>query len=275
MTADPPKAGRVSPIAPLPLDQAIARIERAIADIGEGRAVLATDGDGTLWTNDIGDALLAAAIEDRRVGTPALSALLAEADAYQVAIADRTDGAAIVRALDDAHRAQRYPEDRMYEVTAWCLAGMRRTDVDAFCADVLDRRFGLRAHFIEESMALLKWAAKRLPLWLVSASPRPIVERAAAMVGEVIGVVPSVIAMSPRFVEDAMIAELEGISIYGEGKRRALEAALSGHELACAMGDNRFDAAMLRASRVPLAIRPKPALEAVAAEVPGLSRLVL
>lgn len=264
-------------IPTISVDQAIARLEAAIAEAGAERAALATDGDGTLWTHDIGEALFDAILDARLVGEPAREALLAEADAHGVPLADRSDATAIARTLFDAYVALRFPEDRMCAAMAWCMAGMREEALAAFCDDVLLRSFRLRERWIDEAHALLRWAASRsLPIWLVSASPFAVVDRAAALVADAACIAPPrVIAMTPRVAHGVIAPSIEGIWPYGEGKRTALLSALEaeGRVLVAAMGDNVFDAPMLRLAHVPLAIRPKPALTQVAAEVPGLKRL--
>lgn len=264
-------------IPAISVDQAIARLEATIAEVGVDRAALATDGDGTLWTHDVGEALFDEILEAGLVGEPARAALLAEADAHGVNVADRSDPTAIARTLFDAYVALRFPEDRMCAAMAWCMAGMRAEVLAAFCDDVLLRSFRLRERWIAESHELLRWAAARsLPIWLVSASPFAVVDRAAALVADAACIAPPrVIAMTPRLVEGVIAPAIEGIWPYGEGKRTALLSALE-HErrvVVAAMGDNVFDAPMLRLSHLPLAIRPKPALARVAAEIPGLLRL--
>jgi len=262
-------------LAELSIEEAIARTERAITHVGLGRAALATDGDGTLWTHDIGEALFDAVLDAGLVGEPARAALVAEADAHGVVISNRSDATAIARELFEAYVGLRFPEDRMCAAMSWCMAGVTTEVLDRFCAELLEGTFGLRHRLIAESNELLRYLSKRgVPVWLVSASPRAVVEAAAKVVAEIAGIdTPRVIAMTPRVVASTIAPATDGPWPYGEGKRAALEAELDGRVLVAAMGDNAFDVAMLRAARVPLAIRPKPALVHVAADVPALMRL--
>lgn len=248
---------------------------RASVCEGGASAALTTDGDGTLWTHDIGEALFEHVLHAGLVREPGRAALLEEARAHGLDVAPGSDAATIARALFDAYVALTYPEDRMCAAMAWCMAGTRRDELDAACDDVLERSFGLRAKLIPEALAIVRWAASRgVAIWLVSASPRAIVERAAAIVAAEAGVeTPRVIAMTPNVEGDVIRPGIAGVWTYGEGKRVALEAALDGGVAVGAMGDNVFDVPMLQASRVPIAIRPKPALVRAAGQVPGLVRL--
>lgn len=265
----------IPPVAEISGEEALARIERAIAHVGFPNAAVATDGDGTLWTHDIGEALFDAVLDAGLVGEPAHAALAAEAEAHGVPLSGLRDATSVARALFEAYVARRYPEDRMCAAMAWCVAGCTPRELAGFATDLLERSFHLRARLIPESTSLLRQLAdRRLPLWLVSASPRAVVEAAAAIVADAVGVpTPRVIAMTPRVIDSKIVPEIEGIWPYGDGKREALESLLDGKVLVAAMGDNVFDVPMLRSARVPLAIRPKPALAAVASEVPGLMRL--
>lgn len=253
----------------------IARIATAIDEVSPARAALATDGDGTLWTHDIGEALFEAVLDEGYVGEAALEALLAEADAHGVEVEDRQSAPLAARALFHAYVALKYPEDRMCAAMAWCMAGTSTYALSRFCDDVLDRRFGLTKRFITESHEILRYVASRgVPIWLVSASPLAIVEAAARVIHAAISIPMHVIAMTPNVENDVIRPSIAGTWIYGEGKRTAINAALEGRTLVAAMGDNVFDVPMLCAARVPIAIRPKPALVNVHTQVAGLVRLV-
>lgn len=262
-------------IPEISVPEAIARIERAIEEVGAERAAFATDGDGTLWTHDIGEALFEAVLHEGLVGEQALEPLRAEAEAHGLTVENGADATAVARMMFQAYASLKFPEDRMCAAMAWCMAGMSTFGLARFCDSLLENHFGLRRRFIGESLEVLRYAASRnVPIWLVSASPRIVVERAAAIIESALEV-PSlrVIAMTPVVVEDVIRPGIAGIWPYGEGKAKALEAALEGRTIVAAMGDNVFDVPMLLASRVPLAIRPKAALVNVQERVPGLVRL--
>lgn len=262
-------------LAEISAEEALARIERVLGQVGVTHAALATDGDGTLWTHDVGEALFDALLSAGHVAEPAREALLSEAVAHGVMVSERATARELAERLFDAYVARRYPEDRMCAAMAWCMAGMSPDALGAFCRDLLEHTFDLRGRLIPESNRVLRAVVERgVPVWLVSASPRAVVEAAAAIVAEEAGIpVPGVIAMTPRVVDGRIFPETEGLWPYGEGKRSALESVLEGRVLAAAMGDNVFDVAMLGVARVPLAIRPKPALVNAAEQVPALMRL--
>lgn len=253
------------------------RLEAALEALGGVEtAALATDGDGTLWTDDIGEALFHAILERGLVGEDALEPLRAEAVAHGVPTKENAGPVDVARALWDAYVARRYPEDRMCAAMAWCGAGNRNDVYDALSVELLQTSFDLRRHLIREAAHVLRWAAKRgVPVFLVSASPRVVVERAASMIATEYDIEPPrVLAMTP-LIEGAVVRpRLVGTWTYGEGKVEALSAelAIGQRRLVGAMGDNVFDAPMLRAACVPIAVRPKPALVQIAASVPGLVR---
>jgi phosphatidylglycerophosphatase C len=253
----------------------IARIDAAIDEVSPARAALATDGDGTLWTQDIGEAMFEGILAEGYVGDGALDALLAEADAYGLELPSRTDPIKVAHGMFQAYVGLKYPEDRMCAAMAWCMAGMSTFALSRYCDDLLERHFVLTKRFIAESHAVLRHVASRgVPIWLVSASPLAVVDSAAKIITRELGIPPlSVIAMTPSVEQDVIRPSIAGTVIYGEGKRTSLEAALAGRTLVAAMGDNVFDIPMLQASRVPIAIRPKPALTQVHDRVPGLVRL--
>jgi phosphoserine phosphatase len=266
-------------VTSLPVESAarlVDRLDRALAPLGADRAALATDGDGTLWTGDVGEALFDRILEVGWIGEPARAAL--EAELAHVRNPARHGGspAELARGLFTAYLRGAYAEDRMCATMAWCMAGRREADVRALSRELLEGSFGLRERLIVEACGLVQWACTRgVAVWLVSASPRPIVEEAAAIVAEELDVpVPGVLSMIPRVREGVIEPALDATPTYGDGKWLALGAVLDaeGRTLIGALGDNAFDASMLRAASVRVAIRPKPALLAIAAQVPGLVR---
>ena len=258
----------------------VERLDAALAALGGAdSAALATDGDGTLWTDDIGEALFEAILQRALVGSDALAPLLAEAAAHDVAMPSNPSAVDAARTLWNSYVARGYPEDRMCAAMAWCGAGNRYDLYEELSVEVLESSFDLRRHLIREAAHVLQWAEKRaLPVFLVSASPRVVVERAAAMIAVEYGITkPVVLAMTPLVDGGVMRPTLVGAWTYGEGKVDALsvELAVGQRRLVGAMGDNVFDAPMLRAACVPIAIRPKPALVNVATSVPGLVRAAI
>lgn len=259
-----------------PVARLVDRLDRALAPIGADRAAFAADGDGTLWTSDVGEALFDVILEVGWIGEPARAALEAELAFVKKPVHLGGTPAELARGLFTAYLRGAYAEDRMCAAMAWCTAGRREEDVRGLARELLEGAFGLRERLIAEACELLRWAYDRgLAAWIVSASPRPVVEEAASIVADELGVpTPRVLSMTPAVRDGIILPALDGTPTYGEGKWQALGPALADERrtLLAALGDNAFDAAMMRAAQVPIAIRPKPALLAIAAEVPGLVR---
>jgi phosphoserine phosphatase len=117
-------------------------------------------------------------------------------------------------------------------------------------------------------LPILEWAkAENVAVWVVSASPFWIVETGVAMLG-----IPAahVVAMTPRLAGDRIEPALGAPAVYGPAKPQSLFGKKPGTTLLGAFGDSSYDAALLAASRVPVAVRPKRGLLERAAEVPGL-----
>lgn len=248
----------------LPVAALIERLEVGLHGAGHGQVILAADGDGTLWTGDVGDALFEESLRRGWVGAAAHEALLEEARRHGVS----TDGdaATVARALDAAHRAGRYPEDRAYAMMAWCMAGVPEAEVRAAAVEMLDGPFGLEARLIPEAMALLTWAGSRkVPVLVVSASPRAVVEPAAERVrARIGGGVVEVRSMTPKLVAGVVQPGIDGPVVYGEGKVAALAERRAGRAVLAALGDSPFDLPMLALAAFPVAIRPKESLRAQA-----------
>jgi phosphoserine phosphatase len=79
--------------------------------------------------------------------------------------------------------------------------------------------------------------------------------------------------MTPASTGGSLEPHIAGPITYGEGKLIAIKEARPSALLLGAFGDSAWDAAMLRASRVPVAVRPGPSLIEVAASIPGLVTL--
>lgn len=235
----------------------------------EPGGAIAFDGDGTLWSGDIGEDLFEALLEDGAISPLAHDALAREAEAEKLS----TEGGAvaIARRIHAGYLAGTFPEERVCEIMTWAFAGWTGARADAFADRVLDR-VGLEARLHPEAIQIVEWArAKGVTTYLVSASPRAVVHQAARRVGIAAANVAS--ATEERDASDAILASVVRPIPYGPGKVMHLRAKLGARPLYAAFGDNAFDVAMLREARTPVAIRPKPRLVERAAEVPGLVTL--
>ena len=228
-------------------------------------AVLAFDADGTLWSGDVGNDLFEALIAEEAVREEARAALIVEARA--AGSTERGSTTAIAQGLYAALATGAYEEARAFAMMAWVFAGFSLDEARHFARRVALAR-GLDARLHRFLAPVLAWTeTEKVPVWVVSASPRWIVEIGVSLLGIPPG---RVVAMTPRMQEDRIAAELDGPPIYGHHKPVALRAACPGATLLGAFGDSSYDVPMLAASRVPVAVRPKAGLLARAAEVPSL-----
>ncbi|HYQ18434.1 MAG TPA: hypothetical protein VEQ58_21810, partial [Polyangiaceae bacterium] len=88
-------------------------VDELTALLGNGDpsdVVLAFDGDGTLWSGDVGEDLVRAAVRESFLLEDAVPNLLAEAARYQIELGGARDANAIVQTLIAAYLAGHYPE---------------------------------------------------------------------------------------------------------------------------------------------------------------------
>lgn len=246
--------------------ETIARIDEQAKESG---GAVASDGDGTLWSGDIGEDFFAALLEQRRLLAGVHEAMAREAREHGVDASG--DAIEIAHRIHAAYLAGTFPEERVCEIMTWATAGARRVDIDSFARDLV-QAIALEKRLHREAIAVIEHARSRgVDVYLVSASPRPIVLAAA----EIIGIpLTNVVAATERIDESGVVlAEVDRPIPYGAGKVTRLREKLGTRPLYAAMGDNAFDIALLSESRVPIAIRPKARLVERAAEVKGLVTL--
>jgi phosphatidylglycerophosphatase C len=249
-------------------DEVWARVE-AVAR-AEAGGVVATDGDGTLWSGDVGEDLFHAFLEHGRVEEPAKDAMRREARGH--GLSDAGSGPEVARRIYDAYLEGRFPEERICELMTWCFAGWRRDEGVAFARKVVqDAKVEGRLH--AEVLGVVERArAAGIRVVLVSASPVVVIREAGALVG--FGET-DVVAALPRFDDAVMFADVERPIPYAGGKvTRLRERIGAARTLYAAFGDNVFDLALLSSARVGVAVRPKPRLRARANEVDGLVELL-
>jgi HAD superfamily phosphoserine phosphatase-like hydrolase len=228
---------------------------------------VAFDGDGTLWSGDIGEDFFSALVQEKRILDAAAEPILREARAENI----DTSGSvvAVAHRIHAAYHAETFPEERVCEIMTWAFAGWSRSDMDAFAADVLESE-RLRARLHGEATAVVAKAKERgVRVCLVSASPRAVVHAAA----RIVGIDPNDVASATEVCsnEGIVMADVERPIPYGPGKVKHLRAMIGATTpLYAAFGDNAFDVAMLCEAKLGVAIRPKPRLVDRAHEVPGI-----
>lgn len=231
--------------------------------------VVATDGDGTLWSGDIGEDYLFGMIAQRAIGDAALPALRAFAQDCGL----NTDGAPhdLAQNIYDAYARHEAPEDRVCEMIAWLAAGSTAEQVFDFCDALLESRNLLGRLHPEMQQVLGLCVELGVPVYLVSASPHYVVTAAARLLG-----IPDthVIAVAPRVVDARVVTDVVRPIPYDKGKAELLASRIQGAPVLAAFGDNAFDVPMLAMAQMPIAVRPKERLLARAAEVPGLTQIL-
>jgi phosphatidylglycerophosphatase C len=227
--------------------------------------ILAFDADGTLWSGDVGNDLFHALVARRALRNAAHDALAQEAAEFGIASAEDTTD--IAQALFDAHETGQYPEDRCFAMMAWAFAGMSLSEARSFSHEVVkETNLESRLHrFLDPVFA---WANREnVGLWVVSASPKWMVEIGVAMFG-----IPSenVIGMMPVVENEIIRPKLDGLPIYGINKPKVLKQARPHSVLLGGFGDSSYDVPLLQMARLPVAIRPKPSLAKRIHEVPNV-----
>ncbi|MBV9948563.1 MAG: haloacid dehalogenase-like hydrolase [Myxococcales bacterium] len=266
-----PRAAAIRYAAPVELwssDRVSARIEE-IAQAQPG-GVVATDGDGTLWSGDVGEDLFHAFVRSGRVETPALQAMRREARDHD--LSDAGGGAGIARRIYEAYLAGQFPEERICELMTWCFAGRPEGEVLAFTRDVVAES-QLESRIQPEVMRVLdRMRRAGIPTVVVSASPFHVVVEAAKRAGFA---ETEVVAARARFdATGIMLPEVDRPIPYGDGKVARLREHLGpGRVLYAAFGDNAFDVALLSSAGLGVAVRPKPRLRARVNEVQGIVEL--
>ncbi len=252
----------------LSVDAIIARLSAEHARVGVG--VLAADADGTLWDSDVGVDFFEALLAAEGVREAARNRLAAEALELGITVKGRQPTSLAI-ALYAAYASDRYPPDRALAMMAWAFAGWHHDEVRAFAEQVLDEG-RLEAKIRPEMRRILGWAERTgVPIYVVSSSPIAIIEASLARLGVT---VQRGLGMSPAIdARGVLLPRLDGPIVNGDGKLRALEAAGVSDPILGAFGDSCYDAPMLKAANVRVAVAPAPHLRAVASTIPGLIEL--
>jgi phosphoserine phosphatase len=239
-------------------ERLVGELQALLGSSEPGSVVMAFDGDGTLWSGDVGEDLFHCATREAFLLPEAVPALCAEAERYGVELDGERDPSGIARRLMAAYRSGRYPERETCAMMAWCFAGRPLSEVEALAQRVLVES-DVSGRLVRELSAVLGWARDaKVRCVLISASPRAIVEPA----GKLWGFGPSEIAAATPRVEAGIIcSELVGSVPYAETKLTAGKALFGSSRWLATFGDNVFDIEMLKAAEVGVAVRPKPKLQ--------------
>ena len=231
-------------------------------------SALAFDADGTLWSGDVGEDVFRFAVTHGRLRAAAGPEL--ERQARSRGFEPLADANATALQLFEAYLAGLYPEREICELMTWCFAGYTLPEMTDLAREALAiTHHGQRLH--EELRPILEFARKRqLRTIVISASPRATVELAASAWGFA---AHDIAASTPHLVSGVIAPEMAGALPYGAGKCVAGRALLGTSHWLAAFGDNVFDLEMLAEAELGVAVRPKPALRARLAEIPGVRLL--
>jgi phosphatidylglycerophosphatase C len=245
-----------------PSDRIIERIEAAVRAHPGG--VLAFDGDGTLWSGDVGEDFFHGLVAHGDIREPARAMMDREAAEHGLTVGGT--GKALAERIYSDYLAGRYPEERVCELMTWAFADWTRGEVDAFAAGIV-AKVDLEPRFHPEVRKVLLWAERNgVEAFLVSASPHAIIEHSARLLG--LDDAHVVAAMPCYDAADRMLPDVHRPIPYNAGKVANLRARIgASRPLYAAFGDNAFDIALLSEAFVPVAVRPKPRLRERAAEV--------
>jgi phosphatidylglycerophosphatase C len=247
----------------------IEELRALIGDDDPARVTIAFDGDGTLWSGDVGEDLMHAALRESFLLEAALPSLLAEAQRHAIPLPNESEPNAVADTLIHAYLAGTYPERETCAMMTWCYAGRSLLELSEFAAAVL-RDEDLPSRLSAELAPIIEWCdAAGVRRVLVSASPRVIVEQAAAARGFR---PENIAAAKPAVAAGRVLPHLDGAVPYAEAKLSAGRALFGDARWLAAFGDNVFDIEMLTTAEVGIAVRPKPKLEQQLAAL-GLRRL--
>ncbi len=221
------------------------------------RAVMAFDGDGTLWSGDVGEDLFHAALQESYLLDAARTALLAEAARYGITIDPAGDSNQLARALFAAYLAGEYPERETCAMMTWCYAGSRASDLAALAERVVQAG-DVKGRLAPELEPIIRWARHAgVRCVLISASPRAVVEPAGALWG--FGPA-DITAATPAQEAGRILPHLAAPVPYAEHKLSAGRELFQDARWLGTFGDNVFDIDMLKTAELGVAVRPKPRL---------------
>ncbi len=221
--------------------------------------MLAFDGDGTLWSGDVGEDFFHYAVERRLLRAEALEPLQLMAESFSLPRREEPNAQAAL--MFEAFEAGQLPELETCEFMAWCFAGWQPAQLTPHVRDALSAS-QLEERYFEPTVELARWARQRgHKTVVVSASPHMVVTEAVRPLGfafeDVAAGMPICDETGP---EPRLQPELAYPLPYAGSKLLALRTIAADLPVLAAFGDNVFDLEMLAAAIVPVAVRPKPRL---------------
>lgn len=244
----------------LTASEIIQELEREL--LGTPDAAIAFDGDGTLWSGDVGEESFVAACLGGKISPWLEPRLAREAEAFGI----ESSGTASERALQlgKAYHSGHYPELRVCELMIWCYAGWTEAELAEHVRCTLAAEQSEIALY-EPLVPVLTWARQcSVRCLVISASPALVVQETAAR----LGFAPEDIVAASSTIENGRLSDSLSEAVpYAETKVSAGRARIGELSWLATFGDNVFDVDMLNAARLPVAVRPKPRLLAALDQV--------
>lgn len=225
--------------------------------------VVAFDGDGTLWSGDIGEDVFRYAVSNQLIRAEALAPLQQLAAEHRIEPLPEPNQQAL--RLFEAFEAEQLPELAACEFMAWCYAGWEPAALAEQIRAAL-REVNLASRYFEPALGVADWArARGHRTVVVSASPHPVVAEAV----EPLGFKPEQIAAGLPVINEQhrYDSTLSYPLPYANTKVTALRTLAGDAPILAALGDNVFDIEMLSTAAVAVAVRPKPRLKARLSEL--------
>jgi phosphatidylglycerophosphatase C len=233
----------------------------------ESPAIL-LDADGTLWSGDIGIDAFVMAYEQGLLREEAAEAL--RKTALLGPLETHGTPSDIAQRIDEAYRAGQFPEQPAWELMTWCYAGFTLDEVGEHARNTIVKS-NLVSRMHRELEPILEWArSSGVRAVVVSASPRRMVEEAAALWGFA---ATDIAAATPSIEGGKVTPSLATTFPYGAGKVTCGRALLGNAGWLGAFGDSVSDVQMLEQARLGIAVDPKAALRMRLPELPNVALL--
>jgi phosphatidylglycerophosphatase C len=238
-------------------DALIRNLEARLSGLDPADVLLVFDGDGTLWSGDVGNEVFDLAVRSERFHESLRARLRTEAQRHALHLDLAAPVSALAAAFVGACQSGEYPESDLCALQAWCYAGFTETELHALVREALGT--GFEARYQKEVRRVIRWArSESLRSVVVSASPRVLVEQASAALGfrrdDIVAV--EVLTGADGVFQDDIVGQVP----YGDRKVTLARKRYGTAHWLAAFGDNGFDAPMLAAAQLGVAVRPKPAL---------------
>jgi len=218
---------------------------------------LVFDADGTLWTHDVGCMVFDAAREGHAFKSSAHDRLRREAALRDVPLSEGASVTAIVRAMELALGGGVCGEQALAEFQVWAYVDFTEKEFRSLCRDVLDQpQHAAGLH--HEVLELAAFARERgAETYVVSASPRIVVEEALSGLGFRHD---QIVAGDPNWASGRIDVGLGFPLPYGPEKATRGRRLLGTTTWVATFGDSAFDLDMMREAHLAVGLGQKPGL---------------